>query len=156
MGGYLTATGLGDKVMVSLNVFRRELPPSWRYTYRLRSGIGWGSLIRGFGYITSNQSIAYFRAFLDFLPLRPEDRTLMPSCDRGMSDSRPHMTWLRQKNASNVVLPGAGHLVSILPEVIGGLFVLMLRGSSYARKCPKNSVSYSSVGGPRREFLIPA
>ncbi|KAF9645255.1 hypothetical protein BDM02DRAFT_3189890 [Thelephora ganbajun] len=34
----------------------------------------------------------------------------------GMADSRPHMTWLRPKNASNVVLPGQGHLVSTFSE----------------------------------------
>lgn len=63
----------------------------------------------GFGCITSNRSIVPFRVFI---PLRPEDRTLTSPCQRGMSDSRPHMVWLRPKNATNVVLHGQGHLVS--------------------------------------------
>ena len=48
------------------------------------------------------------------------------SCDRGMAESRPHMTWLRPENASNVVLPGQGHLVSPFSEVIEAI-VLMRR-----------------------------
>ena len=69
---------------------------------------------------------------------------LMSSCDRGMADSRPHMTWLRPENTSNVVVPGRGHLVSPPSEVID-VYHSDVRGSSCVRKCLKNSVGFNST-----------
>ena len=92
--------------------------------------------------------MAYFRGFL---PLWPEDETLMSSCDREMTDSRSHMVWLRPENASNVVVPGRGHLVSAFPDVTA-VFRSDMRGSSYARKCLKNLVSFTSASEMMRVF----
>ena len=69
---------------------------------------------------------------------------LMSSCDRGMAESRPHMTWLRPENTSNVVLPGQGHLVSLFLEVIE-VYHSDVRGYSCVRKCLRNSVGFNSA-----------
>ena len=60
------------------------------------------------------------------------------------------MTWLRLENASNVVLPGQGHLVRVFSEVIG-VFLSDVRGSSCVRKCLKNSVCFNPVREMTRE-----
>lgn len=56
------------------------------------------------------------------------------------------MTWLRLENASNVVLPGQGHLVSPFSGVTE-VFRSDELGSSCVKKRLKNSVGFNRVEG---------
>lgn len=60
------------------------------------------------------------------------------------------MTWLRPENASNVVLPGQGHLVRDFSRGIES-FRSNVRVFSCVRKCLKNSVGFNLVEETMRE-----
>ena len=72
--------------------------------------------MRGFGYILSNQNFPYPRTFFSLCD--PRTGCLSRARDRAMTVSRHHMTWLRPKNTSHVMLPGHGHLVSAFPRIV--------------------------------------